>query len=193
MKYKWTSAALGLLMAVAFFSDTLADPSAARTHIPPLAQASASFSLLKSQVSHLRTIDPFAIEIVPGSRPVPPEIGTGSTFGLRNHPILGVEKMHEGLDFPAPPGTPVLASAAGRVLIAVDADTSSYGNHLLIWHDHEFQTLYAHLSCLEVKENDIVDEGDTIGYVGSTGRSTDPHLHYEVIREGVRVDPEEFL
>lgn len=191
MKNKWTSLALGLLAVSAFLSGSLADSSQARSQPPRLAQV--SFSQLKSQVSHLRTIDPFAIEIVPESRPVPPGIGTGSVFGLRKHPILGVEKMHEGLDFPAPPGTPVLASAAGRVLIAVDADTSSYGNYLLIWHDHEFQTLYAHLSCLEVEENDIVDEGDTIGYVGSTGRSTDSHLHYEVIREGVRVDPAEFL
>jgi len=149
---------------------------------------------LKVQQAHMRTIDPFEIDIIPTSRPVPDGVPLSSMFGMRKHPILKVEKMHAGIDFPAPTGTPVMATATGRVNKLVQGnDSSSYGNHIVLEHDEIFCTLYAHLSKVAVTPGQIVEEGDTIGFVGSTGRSTNPHLHYEVIRDGLRVDPEDFL
>ncbi|MCI4671304.1 MAG: M23 family metallopeptidase [Bacteroidia bacterium] len=149
---------------------------------------------LKVQQAHLRTIDPFDIDIIPTSRPVPEGVPLSSMFGMRNHPILKVEKMHTGIDFPAPTGTPVMATATGRVnKLVLGNDSSSYGKHIILEHDEIFCTLYAHLSRVNVIPGQIVEEGDTIGFVGSTGRSTNPHLHYEVIRDGIRIDPEDFL
>ncbi|GAB4413306.1 MAG: hypothetical protein OHK0039_20100 [Bacteroidia bacterium] len=149
---------------------------------------------LKGQQVHLRTIDPFDIDIIPTSRPLPDGYPLGSVFGMRLHPILGVNKMHLGIDFPAPMGTPVLATATGRVnKVATIADSSSYGMHIMIEHDEIYCTLYAHLSSVIVEAGQIVEEGDTIGFVGTTGRSTNPHLHYEVIRDGEQVNPEEYF
>ena len=142
----------------------------------------------------MRTIDPLEIEIVPTRRPVPAGVPLSSAFGMRKHPILKVDKMHTGIDFPAPAGTPVLATATGRAeSIYHVGDSSSYGNHIILTHDEVYQSLYAHLSKIAVKPGQIVEEGDTIGFVGSTGRSTNPHLHYEVLKNGQRVDPEDFL
>ncbi len=149
---------------------------------------------LKIQQAHLRTIDPFEIDIVPTSRPVPKGVPLGSIFGMRKHPILNVDKMHKGIDFPAPIGTPVLATATGRVgKMVAGSDSSSYGKYIMIFHDEEYATLYAHLSAVTVQLGEIVEEGDTIGFVGSTGRSTNPHLHYEVIKDGLNMDPEDFF
>lgn len=159
-----------------------------------LVGANHASKALKVQQAHLRTIDPFDIDIIPTSRPVPEGVPLSSMFGMRNHPILKVEKMHTGIDFPAPKGTPVMATATGRVSkLVMGNDSSSYGRHIVLEHDEIFCTLYAHLSRVKVKAGQIVEEGDTIGFVGSTGRSTNPHLHYEVIRDGIRIDPEDFL
>lgn len=150
--------------------------------------------LMKVQQAHLRTIDPFDIDIVPTSRPIPKGVPLGSVFGMRKHPILGVDKMHTGVDFPAPSGTPVLATATGKVAkVIYTADNSSYGKYIKLEHDEEFCTLYAHLSGIVVETGQIVEEGDTIGFVGSTGRSTNPHLHYEVIMDGEHMDPKDYF
>ncbi|RMG66379.1 MAG: M23 family metallopeptidase [Bacteroidetes bacterium] len=157
-------------------------------------QAQALLPALKAQQAHLRTIDPFDIDIVPSSRPVPEGYPLGSMFGMRKHPILGVNKMHQGIDFPAPKGTPVLATATGRVRkLITEGDSSTYGTHIMLEHDELYCTVYAHLSGVTVVPGQIVEEGDTIGFVGSTGRSTNPHLHYEVIRDGEPVDPEDYF
>ena len=159
-----------------------------------LAEESAPAINMKIQQAHLRTIDPFDIDIVPTSRPIPAGYPLGSVFGMRKHPILGKVRMHQGIDFGAPAGTPVLATATGRIGKAVyRSDSGSYGKMIVIEHDEEYSTLYAHLSGLAVHQGQIVEEGDTIGFVGSTGLSTNPHLHYEVIYDGVRVDPEDFF
>lgn len=161
---------------------------------PQITRVSQSAALLKHQQSHLRTIDPLDIDIVPTIKPVPAGVPLSSAFGMRKHPILGVDKMHLGIDFPAPAGTPVLATATGRAeRVYTFGDSSSYGNHIVLQHDEVYETLYAHLSRIVVESGQIVEEGDTIGYVGSTGRSTNDHLHYEVLENGVRVDPQEFL
>ncbi|MEL6674032.1 MAG: M23 family metallopeptidase [Bacteroidota bacterium] len=159
-----------------------------------LANPHESSANMKAQQAHLRTIDPFDIDVMPTSRPIPDRFPLGSVFGMRKHPILKVDRMHKGIDFGAPAGTPVLATATGRISRATfKSDSSSYGKHIIIEHDEEYSSLYAHLSGLVVKQGQIVEEGDTIGFVGSTGMSTNPHLHYEVIFDGRRVDPENYL
>ena len=110
-----------------------------------------------------------------------------SGFGMRTHPVLGGRRQHHGIDLAAPTGTPVYATADG---IVGRADWySSYGLYISINHGGSMETRYAHLSRLAVAAGDSVKKGDLIGYVGSTGRSTGPHLHYEVRVEGLAVNP----
>ena len=110
-----------------------------------------------------------------------------SGFGLRLHPILGFTKMHTGIDFGAPTGTPVFAAGDGVVKEARWA--GGYGRWLEIQHNGEWATGYGHLSGWAVKEGERVHQGQVVGYVGSTGRSTGPHLHYEVILGGQKINP----
>lgn len=110
-----------------------------------------------------------------------------SSYGMRTHPVLGGRRKHTGIDLAAPTGTPVYAAADG---IIGRADWySSYGLYISINHGASMETRYAHLSRLAVAAGDNVKKGDLIGYVGSTGRSTGPHLHYEVRVEGLAVNP----
>lgn len=110
-----------------------------------------------------------------------------SGFGMRTHPVLGGRRAHAGIDLAAPTGTPVYATADG---IVGRADWySSYGLYISINHGASMETRYAHLSRLAVAAGDNVKKGDLIGYVGSTGRSTGPHLHYEVRVDGLAVNP----
>lgn len=114
-----------------------------------------------------------------------------SGFGMRNHPILGRRRNHSGVDLAAPTGTPVYATADG---IVSRADWfGSYGNYIQIEHGGEMQTRYAHLSGYAISAGDRVKKGDLIGFVGSTGRSTGPHLHYEVRIAGDAVDPAPYM
>ncbi len=102
--------------------------------------------------------------------------------------------MHQGVDFAAPAGTPVLATAGGIIgRTTMTADSSGYGIHTAIKHDDNFETRYAHLSKLAVMVGQVVERGDTIGYSGNTGLSTNPHLHYEVLKNGLHLDPEDFF
>lgn len=110
-----------------------------------------------------------------------------SAFGMREHPVLGGRRAHKGIDLAAPTGTPVLASADG--VIARADRSSSYGLVVYIQHGASIETRYAHMSKLAVAEGERVQKGDVIGYVGSTGRSTGPHLHYEVRVGNVAVNP----
>lgn len=110
-----------------------------------------------------------------------------SSFGMRTHPVLGGRRQHTGIDLAAPTGTPVYATADGIVSRA--DEYSSYGLYISLEHGASMQTRYAHLSRLAVAAGDSVKKGDLIGYVGSTGRSTGPHLHYEVRVEGLAVNP----
>jgi murein DD-endopeptidase MepM/ murein hydrolase activator NlpD len=110
-----------------------------------------------------------------------------SGFGMRVHPVLGGRRQHTGIDLAAPTGTPVYATADG---VVSRADWySSYGLYISIEHGASMQTRYGHLSRLAVAAGDSVKKGDLIGYVGSTGRSTGPHLHYEVRIDGLAVNP----
>ncbi len=111
-----------------------------------------------------------------------------SSFGLRKHPILGYTKMHRGTDFAAPEGTPIMASGDGKIVRA--RWCGGGGNCIKIKHNSTYSTVYAHLKNFAkgIKEGRRVKQGQTIGYVGSTGMSTGPHLHYEVIVNGKKVN-----
>ncbi len=110
-----------------------------------------------------------------------------SGFGYRVHPIFKVPKMHAGIDFTAPKGTPIQATGAGKVIKAGRA--SGYGYHVVIDHGYGYQTLYGHMSRIDVKVGEKVVRGQQIGQVGSTGTSTAPHCHYEVHHKGNKVNP----
>lgn len=110
-----------------------------------------------------------------------------SDFGMRTHPVLGGRRAHKGIDLAGPTGTPVHASADG--VIGKAEWFSSYGLYIQIEHGGELQTRYGHMSRLNVAAGQFVRKGDVIGYIGSTGRSTGPHLHYEVRVAGEAVNP----
>jgi murein DD-endopeptidase MepM/ murein hydrolase activator NlpD len=112
-----------------------------------------------------------------------------SGFGLRRHPILGYTKMHRGIDFAAPTGTPIMAAGDGQVELA--GWNGAYGRYVRVRHNSEFRTAYAHMTRIakSVRAGRRVKQGDIIGYVGTTGRSTGPHLHYEVLRGSKQVNP----
>ena len=112
-----------------------------------------------------------------------------SGFGKRKHPILGYNKMHKGLDFGAPRGTPIYAAGSG--VISKIGRNGSYGNYIKIKHSGGYSTAYAHLKGFKrgLKKGARIKQGQVIGYVGSTGRSTGPHLHYEVLKYGKQINP----
>lgn len=115
----------------------------------------------------------------------------GSRFGWRIDPFNGRSALHTGMDFQAEPGTPILA-AAGGVVVAQESHPA-YGNMVEIDHGNELITRYAHASQVFVKQGDVVKRGQRIAAVGTTGRSTGPHLHFEVLVQGVPQDPHKFL
>lgn len=115
-----------------------------------------------------------------------------SGFGYRIHPVYKFAKMHEGLDFTAPRGTDVYAAADGVVAVA-NVSSSGYGNEIVINHGYGYKTRYAHLNGFAVRQGQKVKRGELIGYVGNTGLSTAPHLHYEVEKDGFKVDPINFF
>ncbi|HYM92605.1 MAG TPA: M23 family metallopeptidase [Chitinophagaceae bacterium] len=115
-----------------------------------------------------------------------------SGFGYRIDPIYKTIKMHEGLDFTAPIGTPIYATADGVVTIAGNTN-NGFGNHVVINHGYGYETLYGHMSRVKAKVGQKVNRGEVIGYVGSTGKSTGPHCHYEVHKNGQIIDPVYFF
>ena len=114
-----------------------------------------------------------------------------SGYGYRSDPFTKIRKFHYGMDFTAKTGTPIYATGDG-VVFKADASLSGYGNHIEINHGYGYKTLYAHLSKYKCRPGQRVKRGDIIGYVGSTGRSQAPHLHYEVFKNGERVNPLNF-
>jgi murein DD-endopeptidase MepM/ murein hydrolase activator NlpD len=114
-----------------------------------------------------------------------------SNFGYRIDPFSGQQSMHEGIDFPADVGTPIVAAASGKVVVA--EWHPAYGNMLEIDHGNGLVSRYAHTSGIKVKEGDLVVRGQRVATVGSTGRSTGPHLHFEVRLNGVPQNPARFL
>lgn len=116
---------------------------------------------------------------------------TGSAFGWRIDPFNGRSALHTGLDFPALPGTPILAAAGG--VVVTQEPHPEYGNMVEIDHGNSLMTRYAHASRVFVKKGDLIKRGQKIAEVGTSGRSTGPHLHFEVLVQGVPQDPQKFL
>ena len=115
-----------------------------------------------------------------------------SGFGMRIDPVYGTPKMHKGLDFTAPQGTPIYATGNGVITEANFAATG-FGNHVIINHGYGYETLYGHMVRIKVREGQKIKRGELIGWVGSTGKSTGPHCHYEVHVNGAEVDPVYFF
>ena len=131
------------------------------------------------------------LALVPYRKPVIGEVEFTSGFGVRSDPFLGRPAMHTGLDFRAGTGDPVRATANGKVVSSGWA--GGYGRLVEIDHGNGLSTRYGHLSEINVKVGDLIKIGQVIGAVGSTGRSTGPHLHYETRIDGEAVDPQKFL
>jgi murein DD-endopeptidase MepM/ murein hydrolase activator NlpD len=115
-----------------------------------------------------------------------------SGFGYRIDPVYKTIKMHAGLDFAAPQGTPVYATADGTVSTSGNTG-NGYGNHVIIRHGYGYETLYGHMVKVKARSGEVVKRGEVIGWVGSTGKSTGPHCHYEVHKNGNKIDPVYFF
>ena len=133
------------------------------------------------------------LEAIPAIQPVNNENLTrmASGFGYRTDPFTKAIKKHWGMDFTAPRGTPVYASGNG-VVSRADNSASGYGKHIRIDHGFGYESLYAHLYKYNVRKGQKIKRGDLIGFVGSTGRSEAPHLHYEIFKDGERINPINF-
>jgi murein DD-endopeptidase MepM/ murein hydrolase activator NlpD len=131
---------------------------------------------------------------IPGIQPVANKDlkRMASGYGRRIHPIYKVRKMHWGMDFSAKTGTPIFATGDGKISNDRKIGGSGYGKYIVIDHGYGYQTLYAHMSKVAVRKGQTVKRGDVIGYVGNTGRSAGPHLHYEVVKDGKKVNPINF-
>ncbi len=127
---------------------------------------------------------------IPAIQPVSNKTLThiASGFGYRIDPIYKTPKLHTGLDFAAAIGTPIYATGNGTVSYT-GYDEKGYGNHVIINHGYGYQTLYGHMVRIKVRRGQRVKRGEVIGWVGSTGKSTGPHCHYEVIRNDQKIDP----
>jgi murein DD-endopeptidase MepM/ murein hydrolase activator NlpD len=133
------------------------------------------------------------LSAIPAIQPVRNENlrAVASGFGYRSDPFTKVRKFHAGMDFSSKTGTQIYATGDG-VVEKADNTASGYGNHIVIRHGYGYETLYGHLSKYKVRAGQHVKRGDVIGYVGSTGRSEAPHLHYEVHKNGQVVNPLNF-
>ena len=134
--------------------------------------------------------------IRPTGHPVPEGVITNlnklSGFGMRLHPVFKYKKMHTGIDVRCDVGTPILSTAYGKI-IRIQYRPDGYGNNIVIEHKDGYKTLYAHLSKISVKVGENIRRGTVIGYSGNTGTSTGPHLHYEVVINGKKVDPKKYM
>lgn len=113
-------------------------------------------------------------------------------FGMRTHPLTKAAKMHTGIDYVAKLGTPVMATADGKV-IKIEHKSTGYGNNLIIKHANGFKTRYSQLKDIKVTLGQKVSQKDIVGTVGSSGTSTGPHLHYEIELNGTKVNPEYYI
>lgn len=144
------------------------------------------FALAKNKMTMLAAI--------PGIQPVKNDGRStiASGFGYRIHPIYKTSMMHTGIDFSAPIGTPIYATGDG-VVERIEFDGRGYGNHVVIRHGFGYETLYGHMSKILVRSGMKIKRGDRIGLVGSTGASTAPHCHYEVMKDSKKIDPVNFF
>tara|TARA_R100000306_G_scaffold12304_5_gene14846 strand:+ start:6811 stop:7788 length:978 start_codon:yes stop_codon:yes gene_type:complete len=145
------------------------------------------------EVSQLAEEKEQLLAAIPAIQPVKNEDLTrmASGYGYRTDPFTKARKFHYGMDFTSPRGTPVYASGDG-VVSRADNNATGYGNHIRIDHGYGYESLYAHLYKYNVRKGQRVKRGDLIGFVGSTGRSEAPHLHYEVFKDDERINPINF-
>ena len=196
-------AGLGILAAMALTTPAMANETAATTQITGAVDAAkAAPGTGDREFAELfaswRSMDktgvaapaPIPSISVPSRSPLDQAMLT-SDYGMRTHPVLGGRRSHKGIDLAQPTGTPVYATADG--IVSKAERFSSYGNYIQIEHGGEMQTRYAHLSGYAVASGEQVRKGQLIGFVGSTGRSTGPHLHYEVRVAGEAVDPTPYM
>ncbi|WP_370190048.1 M23 family metallopeptidase [Qipengyuania sp.] len=158
---------------------------------PAQAGDDAQFQQLFAQWDKLDNATPAAARVSVPSRMPLDDTRLTSDYGMRTHPVLGGRRSHKGVDLAAPVGTPIYATADGYVSKA--EWFSSYGKFVSIEHGARLQTRFAHMSDIAVEAGTRVKKGDIIGYVGSTGRSTGPHLHYEVRIDGQAVNPVPYM
>lgn len=173
------------------FARMMAASKDPQTRVPQLA---ALYDSLPKKSAESNTYKPAHPELVEGARPAGAPAGLPlaafrltSTYGPRLHPVLGIMRNHKGLDLAAPEGTPIRATADGTVARAAWA--GGYGLMVELSHGNRTETRYGHMSRLAVLPGQRVAQGEVIGYVGSTGRSTGPHVHYEILVDGRAVDP----
>ncbi len=193
-------AALGIAQPAAAGSAGSADvitpvETSGNTYVSPLGTGDSEFRRIfadwekKERVRGTNPVEAATVAI-PSIHP----LRTGrvsSGYGVRRHPVLGGRRKHNGVDLAAPTGTPVYATADG--LVSRANWFSSYGKYISIEHGGQIQTRFAHLSRIAVRNGQSVKKGDLIGFVGSTGRSTGPHLHYEVRVSGRPVNPLQYM
>lgn len=192
--------ALAVLASLGLAAPALANASATAADITaPLREAQAAKAGVRGGDEEFRRLfaswnstSTVSVPTRPRSVSIPsrmPLEGAGLTsgFGMRTHPVLGGRRQHKGIDLASPIGSPIYATADG---VVSRADWfSSYGLYISLDHGASLETRYGHLSRLNVAEGQTVRKGDLIGYVGTTGRSTGPHLHYEVRISGTAVNP----
>ena len=161
--------------------------------VDEIMKALAVQSVSLDEITKLAKRKALLLKSIPAIQPVKNEElkQMASGFGYRSDPFTKIRKFHKGMDFSAKSGTPIYATGDGFVKKA-DGTVSGFGNHVEINHGYGYMTLYAHLSKYKVKAGQKVKRGDIIGYVGSTGRSEAPHLHYEVHKNGEVVNPLNF-
>ena len=121
-----------------------------------------------------------------------PDGKIGSGFGMRFHPILKIRRLHTGIDFKVPEGTDILAAADGEVIFSQSSD-KGYGNHVKIKHPDGTITLYAHMRDIDVEKGIQIKQGEKVGTVGNTGVSLSAHLHFEIIQNGKKINPEDLI
>jgi murein DD-endopeptidase MepM/ murein hydrolase activator NlpD len=161
--------------------------------VDEIMKALAIQSVSLDEITKLAKQKALLLKSIPAIQPIKNEElkHMASGFGYRSDPFTKIRKFHNGMDFSAKSGTPIYATGDGVVKKA-DGTVSGFGNHIEINHGYGFMTLYAHLSKYKVRAGQKVKRGDIIGYVGSTGRSEAPHLHYEVHKNGKVVNPLNF-
>lgn len=176
---KLTAASL-IMAVIGLFSLQHATPEKlAHSHAVANTETIESLQLLTTR------LDP------PSTSPLAKEHQLTAPYGPAKHPLTKKDRFHQGIDLRADTGTPVFAAGAGEVLEA--GPKGNYGNCIIIVHDEIYQTLYAHLESVDVAVGDYLAAGQIIGTVGTTGLSTGPHLHYEVIKNGEKVNPADYL
>jgi murein DD-endopeptidase MepM/ murein hydrolase activator NlpD len=150
-------------------------------------------SMSYDEVIKLATNKEEMLASIPAIQPIPNKNlkRMASGYGYRIHPVYKTRKLHTGMDFTSPTGTEIYATGNGKV-VNVEKSKRGYGMHVVIDHGFGYETLYGHMSKFNVRKGQEVKRGEVIGYVGNTGTSTAPHLHYEVIKDGKKINPINF-